>query len=139
MFQFFDETAFLQEWFKTGAISQLVGFQNNLKDGTGGYFNFILSNGTRSTQKDDGYTYYDHIIPADALNKIRSVTIYYYEYRNCIAGFSFFDKDGALLWEIGWTTHLELKKETVLLEENEVIVGVVAKLLPGWLSAYTDF
>ncbi len=29
--------------------------------------------------------------------------------------------------------------EIVLLEENEVIVGVVAKLHPNWQSCYTDF
>ncbi len=75
------------------------------------------------------------MIRANALNKIRSVTIYFYD---GISRFSFFDKDGALLWEIGWT-HPELKKETVVLAENEVIVGVVAKLLPGCLSVYTDF
>ena len=50
------------------------------------------------------------MLPADALNKIRSVTIH-----SCggINGFSFFDKDGALLWEIGDTYFS--KKETVLL------------------------
>jgi hypothetical protein len=56
-----------------------------------------------------------------------------YTFYNCIRGFYFFDKDGALLWEIGetaWTS--SLKKETVMLKENEVIVGVVAKLVPGW-------
>jgi hypothetical protein len=67
------------------------------------------------------------MIPTDALNKIRSVTIYYY-WNEYISGFRFFDKDGALLWEIGW---IGLGKETVVLEENEVIVGVVAKLLNG--------
>ncbi len=64
------------------------------------------------------------MMPADAHNKIRSVTIHYYE---CISGFSFFDKDGALLWKIGYIQSWS-KKETVLLEENERIVGVVAKL-----------
>ncbi len=64
------------------------------------------------------------MLPADALNKIRSVTIYYW---TCIHGFSFFDKDGALLWKIGYTDP-EFEGETVVLEENEVIVGVVAKL-----------
>jgi hypothetical protein len=29
--------------------------------------------------------------------------------------------------------------ETVLLAENEVIVGVKAKLHPDWQSVYTDF
>ncbi len=96
MFQFFDETAFLQEWFKTGAINQLVGFENNHEDGTGSFFNFILSNGTRSTQRDEGYeTKFNFMLPADALNKIRSVTIHY---TWCIDGFSFFDKDKKLLW-----------------------------------------
>ncbi len=41
------------------------------------------------------------MIPNAALNKIRSVNIYYrIKY---ISGFSFFDKDGALLWEVGET------------------------------------
>lgn len=37
----------------------LIGFENNRKDGTGMFFNFVLSNGSRSTQKDEGMTYYD--------------------------------------------------------------------------------
>ncbi len=78
------------------------------------------------------------MLPADAINKIRSVTIHYFG-TSCIGGFSFFDKDGALLWEIGCTTGSGLKKETVVLEENEVIVGVVAKLYKRYQSAYTDF
>ena len=41
------------------------------------------------------------MIPADALIKIRSVTIYHTNYY--IVGFSLFDKDGALLWKIGRT------------------------------------
>ncbi len=63
-------------------------------------------------------------MPADAHNKIRSVIIHYHY--SCIVGFSFFDKDGALLWRILEKTWSRLK--TVVLEENEVIVGVVAKL-----------
>jgi hypothetical protein len=76
------------------------------------------------------------MIPKDALNRIRSVTIHY-EKKCCIFGFSFFDKDGALLWKIGniWPEY----KETVVLAVNEVIVGVVAKPYPVWQSAYTDF
>ncbi len=72
------------------------------------------------------------MIPKDALNNIRSVSIHYYYY---IGGFSFFDKDGALLWEIGWTDS-SWSKKTVMLEENEVIVGVVAKLVPDRQSVY---
>ncbi len=75
------------------------------------------------------------MIPEDALKKIRSVTIHHY---NCINGFSFFDKDGELLWEHG-DTYPGWNKETVLLAEDEVIVGVVAKLLPNYQSVYTGF
>ncbi len=75
------------------------------------------------------------MIPADALNKIRSVTIHYEYY---IMGFSFFDKDGALLWKHGKTwSHYE--SETVEISENERIIGVKAKLDPRYQSIYTDF
>ncbi len=76
------------------------------------------------------------MLPADAHNKIRSITIHCYS--DFIVGFSFFDKDGALLWKIGetWSYY---GVETVLLEENEVIVGVVAKLYKNYQSSYTDF
>ncbi len=115
----------------------LIGFENNRENGTGHLFNWILSNGDRSTQRDGDIKYYDHMIPADALNKIRRVTIHYWP-NECIYGFSFFDKDGEDLWEIGGTTH-GYKKKTVGLAENEVIVGVVAKLYSEWQSCYTDF
>ncbi len=75
------------------------------------------------------------MIPKNALKKIRSVTIFYL---NRICGFSFFDKDGALLWKHGSTSVL-LHTGTVLFEENEVILGVVAKLYPGYQNIYTDF
>jgi hypothetical protein len=126
---------FLQEWCKTGVINQLVGFENNSKDGTGYHFNFILSNGARSKQRDVESTDFTFMIPADAFEKIRSVTIHYY---SCIVGFSFFDKDGALLWKHG-NTASRTNKEKVVLEENEVIVGVVAKLHEHLSAAYTDF
>ncbi len=63
-------------------------------------------------------------MPEGSHNKIRSVSIHYC---GSIGGFSFFDKEGALLWEIGYIESW-LKVETVLLEENERIIGVVAKL-----------
>ena len=73
------------------------------------------------------------MMPDGAHRKIRSVKINYSSY---IRGFNFFDKDGTLLWKIGsilpW-----FKVETVELAENEVIIGVVAKIrFPAW---YTDF
>ncbi len=112
----------------------IIGFENNRKNGSGNLFNFHLSNGTRSNQRDAGWSYYDHMMPAGCHNKIRSVTIHYYDH---IRGFSFFDKEGALLWKIGFT--FDCKEETVLLEENEMIIGVVAKLYQGYQSVYTDW
>ncbi len=84
----------------SGVLLTLVGFENSKEDGTGASFNFILSNGTRSDRVYSGLKY-TFMIPFDALTKIRSVTIHH----NTIAirGFSFFDKDGALLWKIGET------------------------------------
>ncbi len=65
------------------------------------------------------------MIPADALKIIRSVRIHYNS--AYIVGFSFFDKDGLHLWRIGQT--FSFGSETVEIAEDEVIVGVVAKLL----------
>ena len=76
------------------------------------------------------------MIPADAIPKIRFVTIHYYN--SYIAGFSFFDKDGALLWEHGSTDSWR-NKETVEIAENKRIIGVKDKLLPGYPSSYTNF
>ncbi len=76
------------------------------------------------------------MIPADALNKIRSVAIH--PALGYIRGFCFFDKDGALLYRIGLTGS-SFSEETVLLAENEVILGVVAKLYKHFQSFYTDF
>ncbi len=83
----------------SGVLFTLVGFINNEEDGTGTKFNFILSNGTRSDRVYSSLKY-TFMIPLDALNKIRSVTIYYYYADEHIFGFCFFDKDGALLYKI---------------------------------------
>ncbi len=126
LFQYQTETAILKEWCETRAIHQLVGFENHREDGKGSHFNFVLSNGTRSTQRDmHEPTKYTFMIPADAINKIRSVKIYH---NKCyIWGFEFFDKYGALLRKIG-SINQDICYETVELTENEVLVGVVAKL-----------
>ncbi len=101
MFEYPSKAMRFKYWF-TGTPF-LSGFEKCFKDGTDWRMNFILSNGQRSTQIDKGYeTKYTHMIPADALNKIRSATIHYWDER--IIGLSFFDKDGALLWEHGYTT-----------------------------------
>ncbi len=120
---------------RRGLLHTLVGFQNR-QSGGGYFFNFILSNGARSTQRDKSYpTDHTFMIPADAINRIRSVTIYY---THCIRSFFFFDKDGKKLYKIGDTCY-DHEKKTVVLAENEVIVGVVAKLYPTSQTVYTDF
>ncbi len=132
----FPTSAEIIQW--RGVLPHLTGFENNWQDGRGWYMNLILSNGHRSNQRDEGETYYDHLMPAGSHNKIRSVSIYYYS--DHIDGFSFFDKERALLLKIGETDSDDgEEKETVLLEENEVIVGVVAKLYNQHHSCYTDF
>ncbi len=85
---------------------------------------------------DEGSDYYDHMIPADALKRIRKVIIHHYV---CdIEGFSFFDKDRKLLWEIGTTSFGVLPGETVVeIAENEVIIGVKARHTRP--SVYSDF
>ncbi len=120
----------------SGVLHHFIGFENNKKDGTGIWFNFLLSNGDRSKQRDKNMTYYDHMMPAGSHTRIRSVNIHYF---NAIIGFSFLDKEGALLWKIGETTNRMNKVETVLIEDNEVIIGVIAKLYGRYQSCYTDF
>jgi hypothetical protein len=69
LFKFPDETSILQEWFKTRALHKLAGFENNCESGIGTKFNFILSNGARSTQRDE-YTPTDYtfMMPSVAIN-----------------------------------------------------------------------
>ena len=79
-------------------------------------------------------------MPEGAHLNIRSVHIYYVDHLGIyICGFKFYNKHNSLLWEIGCTTDSDLKVETVYLEDNEVIIGVKAKLYPGYQSAYSDF
>ncbi len=67
---------------------------------------------------------------------VRSVQIYYGEW---IYAFRFFDKEELPIWKIGMIDSTNDWVETVVLAENEVIVGVVATLYPGYQSAYTNF
>ncbi len=88
----------------SGVLNHLVGFENNVQDGTGLFFNWILCNGDRSHQRDALVKhYYDHMMPEGCHKRIRSVRIHHNS--SCIVGFSFFDKEGALLYKIGMTTH----------------------------------
>ena len=76
------------------------------------------------------------MMPKDAYLRIKTVFIFYVN-RLFVCGFQFFDQQNQLIWEIGYTK--TDKKETLVLEDNEVIFGVVAKLDFGLQSAYTDF
>ena len=94
----------------------LIGFENWKEDGVWNMFNFVLSNGARSTQRDENYpTTYSHCFPKGAISRVRSVTV---NYADCIGGFQFFDKDGALLWKYGYLADPFTKQETVELAEN---------------------
>lgn len=78
------------------------------------------------------------MLPKEAINKIRFVTVFHWT--DCINGFHFLDKDKKLLWKIGNTkVSKDMGTETIEIPENQLIVGVKAKLLPGYQSAFTDF
>ena len=66
---------------------------------------------------------------------IRKVYIYHCYH---IEGFQFFDEKGFSILKVGQTGN-DLLVSTVMLEDTEVIVGVVAKLRQGYESIYTDF
>ncbi len=59
-------------------IPTLIGFRNKLDYGKGFYINFILSNDAQSTLGEGVIDFHTNMIPADALNKIRRVDIYYF-------------------------------------------------------------
>ena len=65
------------------------------------------------------------MMPEGAYKKIRSVRIY--DNDISIIGFNFFDKDGKLIWSIG-DNYYEYDMQTVLIKDNEVIVGIKAKV-----------
>jgi hypothetical protein len=75
------------------------------------------------------------MMPEGGHKRIKSIDIIY-SHNRMIYGFQFFDKDNTFIWQIGKTGS---NVETVVLSDNEVIVGIVAKLFPGLQSAYTDF
>jgi hypothetical protein len=119
----FPTRATIEKWGKV--LHTLTGVENGNENGRGSRFRWILSNGTRSNQTDK--TFYDHMMPEGSHKKIRSVEIYHYTYGN-ILGFMFYDKEGALLWRIGICGGTDINVKTVLVAENEVIIGVVGKM-----------
>ncbi len=79
-----------------GDLFTLAGFENNDEDGKGDKFNFIMSNGAKTKQRDKGCNYYTLMMPAGAEKRIRAVHIHHK--KDWIAGFSFFDKDGLTIF-----------------------------------------
>ena len=80
---------------------------------------------------------YSFMMPAES--KIRSVDIYLDGDCNFIVGFQFFDKEYNLLFEIGFTFWAGLTNRTVMLEDNELIIGVAATSFSGTQSIYNNF
>jgi hypothetical protein len=78
------------------------------------------------------------MMPTNAHLRIKTVLIFYVN-SLFVCGFQFFDNQNKIIWEIGYTNQFLDAKKTVILEDNEVIIGVVAKLVFGLQSAYTDF
>ena len=73
----------------------------------------------------------------EAHRKIRSVKIYWVA--TSITSLKFFDKDGEKLWEVAIDDYGFDFVETVYLAENEVIIGLVARLKFHNHSELTDF
>jgi hypothetical protein len=55
-----------------------------------------------------------------------------------IEGFSFYDKDDKLLYTVGNSGKFYLR-DTVIIAENEIIVGVVTTLRPGFNTGFSNF
>ena len=76
------------------------------------------------------------MMPEGANKRIKFIDVY--KNGAFITGFMFFDKERGLIWQIGWIASW-MTMTTVVLEDNEAIIGLTAKLCPGWKSMYTDF
>ncbi len=115
----------INQMFASGVLHYFAGVENWKEDGRGPSFNWILSNGARSTHKEKNWTYYTHMMPEGSHKMIRSVCTY--SGYNFIQAFVFLDKEGALLWKVGETRYSGMKVETVFIAESELIVGLTAK------------
>jgi hypothetical protein len=109
----------------------LYAFENN-NGGTA--FNFVLSNGMKTNQKDPNTNYTLFNMHEDTHKKTRKVQIYTNGLNVC--GFKFFDKNSVQLFRVGYFRN---EFEEVAIEENQQIIGIVARLAQGFNSAYTDF
>ena len=55
-----------------------------------------------------------------------------------IEGFSFYDKDDKLLYTVG-NSGRSYNRETVIIAENEIMIGVIATLHPGLETGFSNF
>jgi len=67
-------------------------------------------------------------MPENAYKETRMVKIYY---SDCVVGFRFLDKNEKLLFKIGWCDQ-GWNFKTVVISDEQVIIGVVAKLYLGY-------
>ena len=74
-------------------------------------------------------------MPEDTHKKTRKVQIYINGNIN-VCGFKFFDTNSVQLFEVG---AIKPEYKEVVIEENQQIIGIVARLLNNLNSAYTDF
>jgi hypothetical protein len=73
-------------------------------------------------------------MPEDTHKKTKKVQIYYGKHN--VSGFKFFDENSVQLFEVGY---LKEDFKVVAIEENQQIIGIVARLHKKYNSYYTDF
>ena len=83
---------------------------------------------------DAGHIKFTYMMPPKSDEKIRSVKIYS---SRSITGFEFRDKDKLTVCKIGFINSWNVT--TTELAHDEVIIGVMANLLPESKSRYTNF
>ena len=131
----FPTETMIDDW--CGIPPVLVGFQHYQNERGNTVLNVVLSNGKKKTRFKQGAeefkSSHPYMLPDDTHKAIRSVRIYF---SDCIHGFSFLDKKGALIQNIGTTFTWE--SCLVLLDENEIIVGLVVKYDPS-KKVYTNW
>lgn len=112
----------------------IVGFVQKSNTQFNG-FNYITAKGDKSTlplkySGDQGYT--DKVIPKNAI--VRKVVMNAGGAAGMMNGVSFFDEDGTLLLQAGSMSHAGITK-TMLLKEEERLVGVLSNLATGYGSS----
>jgi hypothetical protein len=125
----------------SGSFDTLAGFEYSINQDGHEFFNFIMTNGVRShKQNDHRVNCSTALIPVDEIKRIKSVNIFSdrrNDYGQHISGFQFFDKKNKLILKIGDT--FVSSQTTILLKENEHIIGVIAKNMVNQPTIYSNF